>query len=100
MDDNTRRILARLLAVEFSRAYCHSYCHSLRLVRDGVSYDPMAMTVLERATYMMNIYRKCPGLFANLVRRRLPEAEPGTPTHAFLLACEDWCKANVDGYTN
>lgn len=85
MNGDEVRVYARLLLAEFHRAYCHSYNGTLRLVRDGVSYDPMHMEPLEKVRYMADTYKRVPSLFPCFVRRVSHRVAPGSPA-------DEWCK--------
>lgn len=79
------RILSRLLIAEFRRAYCHSYQGTLRLVRDGVSLNPMTATPTEALAYMAETYRRVPSLwFDYFLPRCRSRCEDGTEAAALL----------------
>lgn len=79
------RILSRLLIAEFRRAYCHSYGGTLRLVRDGVSLNPLTATPTEALSYMATTYRRVPSLwFDYFLPRARSRCADGTEAAALL----------------
>ena len=85
------QVLARLAAVDFKRAYCHSFRGSLRLTRCDVTRDPRRMTTVEQAAYMCETWRRAPYLFPRAVARWMERVALGHPDRPTLEEWSTWC---------
>ena len=91
LDAHGVQVLARMAAVDFKRAYCHSFRGSLRLTRCDVTQDPRRMSTVQQAAYMVETWKRAPYLFPRAVARWMERVALNHPDRATVEAWFSWC---------
>lgn len=86
MNERDVHALCSLLCEDFTSTYVRGGKTTLS-VNGGLAKSASSFSTVERAQYMVNLYRNTPSLFTNFVRRHKNDSANAD----FIARCRAWC---------